>query len=162
MFKFQVMIYIFHRKKQFHKIIPHQLDELFVQEEKRKILILSSGWLNGESFVLKSCGDLTINYSSQFGHLGRGRQWNIETRLSLTSSLGVSWDHDYCRTSEPLWLQGDDNDSSGVISALSRDGTTRSGRFGHLLENNFQSRSVPPGHSSHLCRYCLSRRNNIL
>ena len=34
LFKLQVMICFAGRKEQFYKIIPHFLDELFVQEEK--------------------------------------------------------------------------------------------------------------------------------
>ena len=134
-----------------------------LRRKKREILILSSWWLNGESFVLKRCGDQTINYCPQFGEFG---QWNIKTRLWDKISDHLS---DYCRTWEPLWLQWDDNDSSGVISAVSRDQTQLTQHWTHhwthqtggRFENNFQSWSLPVGHSSHLCLYCRSRRNNI-
>ena len=129
------------------------------RRKNRKILILSSGWLNGESFVLKRSGDQTINYSPLLSLDTETRLWNkIPDHLSVwRTSLITAGPWSLC-------------DCRGMIITLIRCNQSslwgehnNDGRFGHLLDNNnIQSSSIPVGHSSHLCLYCRSRRNNIL
>ena len=159
--KFQVTIYILGRTN-FIKNIPHQLDELFVQEEKKRNIDIELRMIKWGKFCIK---ELVRSDHQLLSSVWRtGRHWNKIMRRNIWLLVWVSTeDPDYCRTLEPLWLQWDDNDSSGVISAVSRDQTTWTGRFGHLFQNNnIQSSSGLEGHSSHLCLYCWSRRNNIL
>ena len=119
--KFQVMIYILGRTN-FIKNIPHQLDELFVQEEKKRNIDIELRMIKWGKFCIK---ELVGSDHQLLSSVWRtGRHWNKIMRRNIWLLVWVrTEDPDYCRTLEPLWLQWDDNDSSGVISPASRDQT---------------------------------------
>ena len=154
--KFPVMIYILGRTN-FIKNIPHQLDELFVQEEKKRNIDIELRMIKWGKFCIK---ELVRSDHQLLSSVWRtGRHWNKIMRRNIWLLVWVrTEDPDYCRTLEPLWLQWDDNDSSGVISPVSRDQTGSLVICLKTISNLAPVRWV----TVHICAlYCRSRRNNI-